>query len=139
MEDNQILSATATIGREHYATRLQARTHVLTGDEPAEVGGTDTGPRPGDFVRMALASCQAITLRMYADRKQYPVEQIMVTVSNGPSDGKTTYTSDIVVTGALTADEQQRMIQVARRCPVHKILTNPIEILTNFSIRSAQL
>ena len=78
METNEILSAEALIGRETYRTELSARQHRIIGDEPPEVGGTDQGPRPGDFLRMALASCTAITLRMYADRKKFPVESIRV-------------------------------------------------------------
>lgn len=135
METNEILTATATIGKEHYATTLQARMHKVIGDEPPEAGGTDTGPRPGDFVRMALASCTAITLRMYADRKSFPVDRIHVTVSNGPFDKKTTYKTNIEITGTLTTEQKDRLLQVAKLCPVHKILTNPIEIETELSTK----
>lgn len=134
MEDNEILSATAVIGKETYRTELHARTHAVIGDEPMEVGGTDLGPRPGDFVRMALASCTAITLRMYANRKQFDVERIYVKVSNGPFTGKTIYTTEIEVTGALTTEQRERMLQIAKLCPVHKILTNPIEIQTRLNV-----
>ena len=105
METNEILSAQAVIGRETYRTELRARTHTIIGDEPVEVGGTDLGPRPGDFMRMALASCTAITLRMYADRKQFDVETVRVQVSNGPFSGKTVYTSEIEITGRLSKEQ----------------------------------
>lgn len=134
MESKEILSAVAVIGREKYRTAISARTHNLVGDEPPEAGGTDLGPRPGDFVRMGLASCTAITLRMYADRKNYDVDQIQVKVSNGPFDTKTTYVTEIQVTGKISSEEQERLIQIAKRCPVHKALTNPIEIQTHLSV-----
>jgi len=134
MESKEILSAVAVIGRDTYRTELTARTHSIIGDEPPEAGGTDLGPRPGDFIRMGLASCTAITLRMYADRKKYDVDGIQVKVSNGPLDGKTTYISEIEITGSLTSEQRDRMLQIAKLCPVHKILTNPIEIQTQLTL-----
>jgi putative redox protein len=126
--DEGILVATATIGLDIYKTELKARTHNLIGDEPEDVGGQDLGPRPGDFLRMSLASCTAITLRMYANRKNMNVQQIQVTVSNGPTTDKTIYQTDIQITGNISAEERERLMQIAKKCPVHKILTNPIEI-----------
>jgi putative redox protein len=126
--DEGILSATATIGTDTYKTELTARTHTLIGDEPPDVGGTDLGPRPGDFLRMSLASCTAITLRMYSNRKNMDVQQIQVTVSNGPTTDKTVYQTDIQITGNITDEERERLIQIAKKCPVHKILTNPIQV-----------
>lgn len=137
MESKEILSAVAVIGRETYRTELTARTHFIIGDEPAEAGGTDLGPRPGDFVRMGLASCTAITLRMYADRKKFDVDRIEVKVSNGPFDQKTTFITEIELTGTLSIEEQDRLLQIAKRCPVHKILTNPIEIQTQMHVSPA--
>lgn len=134
MESAEIQTATATIGLEPYLTELQARTHALIADEPVDVGGKDLGPRPGDFIRMALASCTAITLRMYATRKNMDVKKIVVRVSNGPMDKKTVYKTEIEIVGTLSEDQRTRMVQIARLCPVHKTLTNPIEIDTNLSI-----
>lgn len=126
--DNSILVATATIGTETYKTELKARTHTLIGDEPPDVGGKDLGPRPGDFLRMSLASCTAITLRMFANRKNMDVKQIVVTVSNGPTTDKTVFKTDIQITGSISEGDQERLIQIAKKCPVHKMLTNPIHI-----------
>lgn len=134
MASQEVQTATATIGRELYHTTLQSRAHTLVGDEPVDVGGKDEGPRPGDFMRMALASCTAITLRMYADRKQWDVEKIHVKVSNGPFAQKTTYTTEIEITGNLDEDQKARMLQIAKLCPVHKTLTNPVEVNTQLSL-----
>lgn len=134
MDSTEILTATATIGQEIYQTTLQARTHKLIADEPLDIGGKDLGPRPGDFIRMALASCTAITLRMYANRKNMDVRRIQVRVSNGPSTLTTAYTTEIEVTGELNEDQKARLLQIAKLCPVHKTLTNPIEVNTQLSL-----
>lgn len=126
--DEGILSATAVIGIDAYKTELNARTHKLIGDEPIDVGGKDLGPRPGDFLRMSLASCTAITLRMYSNRKNMDVKQIEVTVSNSPTTDKTVYQTEIKITGNISDADRERLIQIAKKCPVHKILTNPIQI-----------
>lgn len=134
MASKEVQSATAEIGRSLYHTELRSRTHALVADEPEDVGGRDEGPRPGDFMRMALASCTAITLRMYADRKQFEVDKIKVKVSNGPFDQKTVYTSEIEITGKLTPEQKDRMLQIAKLCPVHKTLTSPVEIQTQLKV-----
>ena len=134
--DDSIAVATATIGTDTYKTELKARTHSVIGDEPPDVGGTDLGPRPGDFIRMGLASCTAITLRMYANRKKMDVRKIQVTVSNGPTTDKTVYQTDIQITGNISEEDRARLVQIAKKCPVHKILTNPIEIEHALSVKS---
>ncbi len=134
--DDSIAVATATIGLDTYKTELRARTHLVIGDEPPDVGGKDLGPRPGDFIRMGLASCTAITLRMYANRKNMNVQKIFVTVSNGPTTGKTVLHTDIQIEGNITDEQRTRMLQIARLCPVHKMLSAPIEIETNLSTLS---
>ncbi|MCK6617074.1 MAG: OsmC family protein [Cyclobacteriaceae bacterium] len=134
METNEIQTATAIIGTDVYKTELTARTHTIIADEPFEVGGKDRGPRPGDFVRMGLASCTAITLRMYANRKNMDVQQIRVSVSNGAFDGKTKYKTEIEITGNVSDEQKQRLMQIAKLCPVHKLLTNPIEINTSLLV-----
>lgn len=121
---------TATIGRDHYRTEIIASGKTLWADEPEELGGTDVAPAPGEFLMVALASCTAITLRMYADRKQWPVEQIRVEVGFEKVDTKTVFKRDVALYGNLTEEQQQRLLHIANSCPVHKTLTHPIEIIT---------
>lgn len=131
MEDEKV--AVATIGNDVYRTELKVRKHQVIADEPEDVGGKDLGPRPGDFYRMSLASCTAITLRMYANRKNFEVKQIQVTVSTEEGVGKTILHTNIEISGRLDDAQRQRMLQIAKLCPVHKVLTNPIEIETSLT------
>lgn len=131
MDEDKI--AVATIGKDVYRTELKARKHRVIADEPEDIGGKDLGPRPSDFYRMSLASCTAITLRMYANRKNFDVKQIQVTVSTEEGVGKTILHSDIEINGTLDEGQRQRMLQIAKLCLVHKVLTNPIEIETRLT------
>jgi putative redox protein len=126
--------ALAVIGKETYRTELRARKHVLIADEPPDAGGKDLGPRPQDFLNMSLASCTAITLRMYANRKNFDVAQIKVEVSGREEAGKTLFQTDIVITGNLSEEEKDQMLQISRRCPVHKAMSRPIEIETLLTV-----
>ncbi len=128
MADNR--TVTATIGKDLYRTEVQTSVHSILSDEPADMGGKDLGPTPGDFLRMSLASCTAITLRMYADRKKWDVEQIRVVVSSEQAKYKTIFRCSISVAGKLDAQQLERLQQIAKLCPVHKVLANPIEVET---------
>jgi putative redox protein len=121
---------TAKIGKDHYKTELITSGHHLVADEPLDVSGQDLGPAPGEFLMMSLASCTAITLRMYADRKNFPVESIRVEIGTEKVDNTTLFNRHIYLEGALDEAQRQRLLQIANACPVHKTLTNPIEIKT---------
>jgi putative redox protein len=124
---------TAVIGKEHYKTELTASGHSLLADETVEVGGTGLGPAPGEFLQLSLASCTAITLRMYATRKSWSVEEIRVEVSSENLNDITVFQRDIYLTGSLSAEQQKRMLQIANSCPVHNTLTHPIQIKTKLA------
>lgn len=120
----------ATTGRELYRTRLVVRKHEFDVDEPPEIGGGDTGPSPLELVCSALASCTAITLRMYADRKEWPLEEIEARVSHArfrterdgnPSDVDR-FTLTLGLTGPIDEAQRERLMQIAGRCPVHRLL-----------------
>jgi putative redox protein len=120
----------AVVGLDQYKTILTTDTHTIVGDEPIDNGGKDLGPHPGDFLRMSLASCTAITLRMYANRKKYDVKEIEVKVNTKDVEGKTIFNCQIQITGNIDEQVRERMLQIAKLCPVHKMLTRPIEIET---------
>lgn len=120
----------ATIGKEHYRTELFIAGHTVIADEPQDLGGTDLGPSPGQFLMISLASCTAITLRMYADRKNWEVTKIKVEVSSEKVENKTLFKREISFAGAVDDEQRKRLLQIANSCPVHKTLTNPIEVQT---------
>jgi putative redox protein len=120
----------AVVRNDPYKTEITTDTHSLIGDEPLDNGGKDLGPSPGDFLRMSLASCTAITLRMYANRKGFLINRIEVKVFTETIDGKTVFNRSLKFNGELTEQQRHRMLQIANACPIHKILTNPIEVVT---------
>ena len=123
----------ATIGADHFRTEITVGGKIVIADEPEELDGTNQGPAPGEFLLISLASCTAITLRMYADRKNWPIEKIIVEVNFEKVDNKTIFKRELQLVGDLTDEQKARLLQIANACPVHKTLTNPIEIQTSLS------
>lgn len=119
---------TATIEKETYKTTLETNSHTVISDEPMDVGGKDLGAAPGDLLRMSLASCTAITLRMYANRKKMDVEKIKVTAWSERVEDKTLFHLTIAIDGDIDDAQRKRMVQIGKLCPIHKVLTGPIEI-----------
>jgi len=123
---------TASITRTRYQTISIARTHHITADEPADLGGGDTGPTPSELVLAGLASCTGATLRMYADRKGWDLEKVDISLEMNVEKTETGQTTTIkrtlVFTGNLSAEEEARLRDIADKCPVHKLLTNEVVI-----------
>lgn len=133
MADTQITAITE-LDRSHYKTKVYAGGHFIYSDEPESIGGTDEGMTPGGLLLASLGSCTAITVRMYADRKQYNLDAIKVELAicnEKDMNKETTITRRIELTGTLTDEERQRLMQIADKCPIHKILSNPIKIETS--------
>jgi putative redox protein len=125
---------TAIIGKDKYRTELTTENKTFAADEPGELGGADTAPSPPEYLMSALASCTAITLRMYADRKKLDVNKIKVQVTHTKEEFKSVFTVDVSYEGKLDAEQEKRFLDIAKMCPVHKILSNPIEIETRLSV-----
>ena len=123
----------ASMTTAKYRVQLDNGRHLFTADEPLEQGGQDTAPAPDELLEAALASCTAITLRMYADRKQWNLEQIAVDVQLERTDGKTFFTRNIRLAGSLDSEQKERLLQIAKLCPVSKTLSGSIEINTSLN------
>ena len=113
---------TASLGTEKYLLQLYNGRHTFHADEPLSSGGTDKAPAPDELLEASLASCTAITLKMYADRKGWKIETIEVEVTLQREKGKTVFTKQISITGAIGTEEKQRLLQIANVCPVSKTL-----------------
>lgn len=130
---NIIATATADNKGEIYETDIVAGSHFFIADEPEEMGGQDEAPSPIDYLCASLASCKAITLRMYARRKAWQVDSIRVEVSlikaEDPEIGQNYFSCKLELAGNLTEEQRKRMYQIAEACPVEKLLRQPIEIV----------
>lgn len=128
---SQLVTVSIDTRHPRYVAQTSVGEHRLSADEPASLGGGDTAPTPTELLLSALGSCTAITLRMYAERKQWPVETIEVTLNyaEGVKD-KTVIERRVHVTGALDDEQRARLLQIANACPVHKILTGTVEVPT---------
>jgi len=110
---------TAHIGKDSYQTTIEVSGHKLVGDEPERNGGHDTGPAPYDFVLAGLGACTAITLRMYADRKQWPMDAVDVALQLTRDDqGAMMVKRTLSFTGALDTEQKSRMAEIAEKTPV---------------------
>ncbi|WP_443939977.1 OsmC family protein [Pedobacter sp. MW01-1-1] len=118
----------ATINQEHYACTVTNGTHEVIVDEPIEMGGTNKGYAPKGLLMASLASCVAITLRMYIDRKEWSVDKIEVTVNTETENTELVFVEEIVCVGDLTAEQKEKLELIASKCPVGKILTQGHEI-----------
>ncbi|TCC87897.1 OsmC family protein [Pedobacter hiemivivus] len=133
MASNQITAITE-LDKSHYKTKVYAGGHFIYADEPEEIGGTDEGMPPGALLLASLGSCTAITIRMYADRKNYNLDAIKIELAickEEEMNKETRITRKIEFSGNLTEDERQRLLVIADKCPIHKILSNPIKIETS--------
>ncbi len=118
-----------------YTQDVIARSHKLYADEPESIGGADLGPTPYEYVLAGLGACTTITLRMYAARKKWPVTHIAVDVTykqSGPTGGKmqNVFIRDITIEGELDDKQRARMMQIADKCPVHRMLEPAGELRT---------
>jgi putative redox protein len=117
--------------RKGYEHEVEIREHRLIADEPEDEGGTDTGPTPTELLAASLATCTAITMEMYADRKQWDLGQVEVAVDYeaGTHDAPPRFAVKISVPASLEDDQLDRLLIIAHKCPVHRtLLAQNVEI-----------
>ncbi|MBU3548621.1 MULTISPECIES: OsmC family protein [unclassified Polynucleobacter] len=103
--------------------------HFLS-DAEVSKGGSDTGPSPHEYLGAALAACTSMTLKMYAGRKEMKLDNAIVTVDIERNDDVETFSREIQLQGNLSAEEKERLLEIADKCPIHKALAGQIQIKT---------
>ena len=108
--------------------RIEMRNHWLTADEPEEDGGDDAGPSPQDLLAASLASCTAITIEMYANRKGWPIGDVAVDVDYEPAQrgSPTKFVMKVLLPKELPEEQRERLMQIAAKCPVHRTLEGEV-------------
>jgi len=142
-EDGRVITVTPGAS---FRTEVLAGRHLLISDEPVAVGGADAGPTPYDLLVAALGTCTGMTLRAYADRKGWPLEEVTVKLVHGKVHGVDQETCinreprvdrierEIRIEGAALTDEQrQRLLEIADRCPVHRTLSAGVFVETRLA------
>lgn len=139
LEDGTVL--VRSTGKGKFQQQILVGEHELLSDEPKNYGGDETGPTPYDFLKMALGACKSMTLQMYADRKNWPLEGVEVEVTHDKihaedcaacetTEGKVDqFNCTITIKGNNLSDQQKdRLMEIADKCPVHKTLQNEVII-----------
>jgi len=128
-----------------FAQEVSIAPHRLRSDEPASVGGTDTGPDPYELLLAALGSCTSMTLALYARRKQWPLQAVTVKLRHSKvnaADCESSETKEglldhidraVELAGPLSEEQRARLLEIADKCPVHRTLTSEIVIQTRLT------
>jgi putative redox protein len=115
--------ASVTLGHTDFEMTASIRQHKVIFDEPTSNGGQDKGPGPTEMLCASLAACTVATIKIYLNHKQWKIEGITVEVDKHTNEeGKNVFTRKIDLKGALDADQKARVLVVANKCPVHKVL-----------------
>jgi uncharacterized OsmC-like protein/pimeloyl-ACP methyl ester carboxylesterase len=136
----------ARTGPEGYRTDLKTGHHSLVADEPRALGGEDAGPSPYDLVLAGLGACTSMTLRMYADRKEWPLDEVRVRLKHtrlhkkdeerAEDDGDARLDHvhrEVELVGDLDGEQRARLLEIAERCPVHRTLEAGVRVETELA------
>ena len=107
---------------------VEIRQHTVVADEPEQSGGSDSGPNPQELLAASLASCSAITMEMYAQRKGWDIGDVVVDVDYGPSQrgSPTKFTMTVRLPKELPEDQRERLMTIVAKCPVHRTLEGEV-------------
>ncbi len=132
----------ANLGEEGFTTQMRAGKHYFTADEPKSFGGEDFGPSPYELLSAGLAACTSMTIQMYARRKKWPLLNVETHVDHQKSHAEDCencerntakidiFEREIVLEGNLDEQQQQKLLEIADKCPVHRTLSNKVKITT---------
>lgn len=126
-----------TLDTPYTVTLSDERGHQWLGDEPGEAGGADRGPAPHQLLLSSLGACTAITLRMYAERKGWPLAGVTVELQFNPDGEPPAGGSDIrrriTLNGPLSEAQRERLLEIANKCPLHKVLSGEVRIASSLA------
>ena len=107
---------------------IEVGSHHVVADEPEDQGGTDDGPSPQELLAASLASCTAVTIEMYADRKGWAIGDVSVDVNYEPAQrgSPTRFEMEVRLPKELPEDQRERLMQIAAKCPVHRALEGEV-------------
>ncbi|MBK0404137.1 OsmC family protein [Adhaeribacter sp. BT258] len=142
LADTRILlpnQVSASLSEPRFLTKIRVGKHSFVVDEPEDMGGANAGPQPQHMILSALGSCAAITLRMYADHKAWPLTQIDVKLQfEGEAESENQLMPNIkmqlLVQGNLSPEQLERLTVIAQKCPVHKSLSPAFKISTTLAL-----
>jgi uncharacterized OsmC-like protein len=129
-------------GLLRYSQKISVGSHVLQADEQGDSGGNDSGPNPYELLLAALGACTSMTVRMYAERKQWPLKSVEVRLAHSKIYAEECATCDtkegmldriereIALFGDLSDEQRHRLLEIAERCPVHRTLVSEVKIST---------
>ncbi|HZH69396.1 MAG TPA: OsmC family protein [Flavobacteriaceae bacterium] len=121
----------SSIKSEHYKIEIKSPSgNTIIADEPVEIGGKDLGFSPKELLASSLAACTSATVRMYADRKEWDVQEVKIDMELDfvKEENKTVINRKIEFIGNLDEKQKKRLLAIANACPVHKMLSNKMEI-----------
>jgi len=128
--DHTVAAATVTSEEKPYGVRIDAGGHALRGDEPVDHGGADSGPAPFGLLLSGLGACTAITLRMYAERKGWPLTGVDVTLAYIVNDQNERWIDRLITLHGVDDDQRAKLAEIAERTPVTKAVRAGTEICT---------
>jgi len=139
-------NVTVKSGPLRYAQNISVGPHVFQSDEPTDVGGNDAGPEAHELLMAALGACANITVQMYAERKQWPLQGVQAAVSyasvraENPADSHAKdgmldlIDVEIALAGDLSEEQQRRLLEIANKCPVHRLLVSGVQVNTRLLV-----
>jgi putative redox protein len=131
------VKATARRNGGKYRHDIDIRQHEMLADEPKDHGGDDTAPNPQELLAASLASCTAITIEMYADRKGWDIGEIVVDVDYEPAQrgSPTKFEMVVKLPKELPEDQREKLMQIAAKCPVHRTLEGEVMFDERLEVR----
>ncbi len=128
-------NVSVVLSEKNYLAEVKARNHFLVIDEPVASGGDDNGPTPVEYLLTAVGGCVSITLRMYAERKGWDVGKITVNLSQKeqltPNGIKKSLVEEISFENEVTEEQKTKLLAIAGKCPVAKMVKGETEIATS--------